>query len=453
MNLIKYGCVSGILLKSSVSLGPLRYFENDEMNVDLFESLFLNGSVAVIRGASLHWPLTNWSCEDFRKHPSMKEHKLERVYGENDGSFVTLCDTCDQWEHDKRASYNDDKTGPQFAPLFWDVKTDPSGKKAIHEQTPIWSFVSKANTMGKFHGVELWFSPPKAGAKYHIDGHLQMTVVNQMTGTRRWRLASIPDESDRPSLIPAHLDSNKYDWIPEHEFVLNTGDMLIFPPGSIHDTLNIGENCAVSVTHQLNVPLPARFYRRNLASLLSMGDTRESWPPIADLASFGFLRPRATMFPPYFESHPEIHLTYIESDPLNFFEKVFRHFFPHTRGPFGSKQEREYIAFHDRNEDGVITEEEFLSTVMEWLYLEDRIMSHVLPKFRPARFFYSKMKNLNEIYWSELSLIEGIHRAQYNKTGNKVILDIIEDLKKEEKPNRLINKGPNCNDGNCRSEL
>lgn len=428
---VTYIILAVVFQKVVASLGPIKYFDHTEMTIEIFESLFLNGNVAIIRGGSSHWPLAKWSCEDFRNHPSMKEHKLERVYGENDGSFVTVCDTCEKWENDKRRAFNDDPSGPQFAPLFWDVKTDPTGKVALHNVTPHWSFVNKKNEYWKFHGIEVWISPPNAGAMYHIDGHLQMTVVSQMTGTRRWRLQIAPDESDRPTLIPSHLDSNRFSWTPEHELVLNTGDMVVFPPGSIHDTLNIGDSCAVSVTHQLNIPFPAKFYRRHMGRLLTLGDQRESWPIFVDLATFGFLRPKLTLHAPFFRVHNDIADVYQEENAVQFMTFVYKRFFLELKscGHFGKREMREYVAFHDMDGDGSVSEEEFIRTFSEWFEIEYRVMDHVLPKFRPLRFFYEKMEEkMHYAYAQELKLIESLHRNNLNVTGDAVVQSVIEEL-------------------------
>ena len=410
-------------------LGPVKFFDTSNITEEVFSSLLLSGDVAVIKGASSFWPLTNWTCGDFRSNPGMKNFKVERVYGANDGTFVPLCETCESWEQDERRSLNDDKNGPQFAPLYWDVKADPASIDLIDSLTPAWPFLSTANQYWKRKAVEVWFSPPAAGAKYHIDGHIQATAVSQLVGRRRWRLQLIPDERSSPSVLPGHLDSNVFAWTPDIEIILDSGDLLVFPPGTVHDTLNIGDSCAVSVTHQLGVPLPVAFYRRHMGRILSLGDAREIWPAIADLASFGFLRPKTTTSVPYFEPHENLTavapgMEYNEADPAPFFRSIYRQFFdsaPKLPGHFGYRRIEEYIAFHDVDGDGVVTESEFVQTGVEWLGIEDGIMETIPAKFRPARYFYQKLEDLvNEGYWAALRVDDQRRRDAWIATQAKV---------------------------------
>jgi hypothetical protein len=237
-----------------------------------------------------------------------------------------------------------------------------------------------------------------------------MTVVTQLVGTRRWRLAGIPD-GDIPTLIPNHLDSNAFPWTPEHIIMLETGDIMIFPPGTVHDTLNLSPSqCAASITHQLGFPLPVKHYRAKMKSFLALADLREVWPRIVDLASFGFLRPRLSIESPFFETHPDLnprtHLTYTENEPENFFRSVFSNFINTSDplvGMFGNHLFMEYIAFHDTNDDGVIKEDEFVSTAMEWLRTELSIIQEIPAKFRLVRYFHSDMENVaSREYWKGL---------------------------------------------------
>lgn len=383
------------------------------MTAEIFQGILMNGDVALIKNGSSSWPLSGWSCADFRTHPYMKGFQVERVYGGRDGSFVPLCDTCEQWEEDVRDAHNDDASGPTLAPLYWDVKADKRSIDVIDELTPPWTFLNRENYYWKRNAVELWFSPRKAGAKYHMDGHVQMTVVSQLVGTRRWRLSLLPDEAQ--SVLPNHLDSNVFEWQPELTVTLETGDILMFPPGSVHDTLNVGESCAASVTHQLGAPLPVKFYRRNLKRVLSTGDTREIWPAITDLVSYGFLRPKLSASLPYFEPHENAtyifpsETAYNESDPEPFFRYVYRKFYSELSlpGHFGYRRQSEYVAFHDTDADGKVSESEFLASARQWLSIEHEIMNVISAKFRPARYFYKDLEGVvPDDYWTDLYVFQ-----------------------------------------------
>ena len=400
---------------SASSLGPVKYFETTEMTKEIFEALMMNGEVAVIRKASSFWPIADWKCDQFRTNPDMRGFHVERVYGANDGSFVPLCSTCEEWDKDERPSYNDDVEGPSLAPLYWDVKGNEASKDVIDSLTPPWHFLSKPNYYWKKNAVELWFSPSKAGAKYHIDGHVQMTAVSQLTGKRRWRLALVP-EVDEIGLIPNHLDSNSFEWTPEINVTLEKGDVLLFPPGSIHDTLNLDESeCAVSVTHQLGVPYPVKFYRTHLRRLARISDMRETWPIIADLATFGFLRPRLTTTAPFFEVHANVDnlfpdvFKFNEANASLFFIHVYEQFLGRPDqhplvGTFGNRKLSEYIAYNDTDEDGQVSLSEFIENSSEWLIIESGIMESLPQKFRPMRYFYETIESkVSPEYMAEVS--------------------------------------------------
>ena len=404
--------ISLIVIKAASAFGPVKYFESSEMTKEIFDSLLLNGEVAVIRNASSFWPLASWTCDQFRTRQEMRGFRVERVYGANDGSFVPLCSACDEWEKDERPSFNDDPDGPTLAPIYWDVKGNEASLKVIDSLTPAWPFLSTPNHYWKKNAVELWFTPPKAGAKYHIDGHVQMTAVSQLVGTRRWRLAKIPNEAT-VGLIPNHLDVDSFKWTPDVSVTLETGDLLLFPPGTIHDTLNLDDSaCAVSVTHQLGVPYPAKFFRTHLRQFLRVGDTRETWPVISDLASFGFLRARLATEPPFFETHESIatlfpiNFQYNETNPVEFFSHVYQHFIDRPDGlvgHFGKRRINEYVAYHDKNGDGSIGHSEFIEGAIEWLYAEVGILTSLPEKFRPLRYFYSQIEGLvSPAYMDEL---------------------------------------------------
>jgi hypothetical protein len=46
-------------------------------------------------------------------------------------------------------------------------------------------------------------------------------------------------------------------WVPSYELVLKKGEGLIFPPGFVHETKNVGDVCAASVTYQFEYPAPS----------------------------------------------------------------------------------------------------------------------------------------------------------------------------------------------------
>merc|ERR1740123_2265361 len=82
-----------------------------------------------------------------------------------------------------------------------------------------------------------------AGAKAHMDSHVQATLSLQIAGTKRWRLMPLRNRS-APFLGMQYQDGQPYEnaegWRPVFEIVLNPGDGLFFP--RIRQTADIHES-------------------------------------------------------------------------------------------------------------------------------------------------------------------------------------------------------------------
>jgi hypothetical protein len=386
------------VLVNSYSL--VEFVSPSELTESLLTELMYNGSVVVVRGASSDWPLVGMSCEEIRRHPNMTGFHFERVYGDNDGSYVPLCPDCPEWERDRRSSLNFDSHGPQFAPLYWDAKGDRGAISVVKSLTSDWPFLSKRNRWWRDNTPELWVTPPAAGAKSHMDSHVQMTTVTQLAGRRRWRLSTPPPPAG-PSgisrLTPQYMDKDNFEWNPTVEIFLNSGDVLLFPPGTIHDTLNLsGDQCAASLTVQLGHPLPVVHFRKFLPRILRIGDLKELWPIIVDLASFGFLTPRLSLDSPFFETtHPDIPPLPPLTDPTEFYRTVYSEYYTQSLpGPHGRRPVEEYAKFFDLNGDGHVTEDEFLTVGTDWMEEERRVMEEIEREWRFMRYFSDLLEQI-----------------------------------------------------------
>ena len=69
-----------------------------------------------------------------------------------------------------------------------------------------------------------------------------------------------------PNGWPALLYANLYQ-----------GDALFIPPGTVHETQNIQDDCAASLTFQLAPPRAAGFYRTFWQRARNTADFKESW--------------------------------------------------------------------------------------------------------------------------------------------------------------------------------
>jgi hypothetical protein len=131
---------------------------------------------------------------------------------------------------------------------------------------------------------------PGAGAKAHADEHCESTMTVQLSGTKRWRVGPPPaitrsSFSQSDSLADGLLTRKlRNAWVPAYEFDLHEGDILFFPPCYIHESLNIGDECAVSITYQWMAPAPVGYLRtfmKRLSVYREMSECRAMWSPMA----------------------------------------------------------------------------------------------------------------------------------------------------------------------------
>lgn len=92
------------------------------------------------------------------------------------------------------------------------------------------------------------FATDGGGVGPHTDSY--DVFLLQAHGRRRWRIGRQKDLSLQPD-VPLKILSN---FVPEHEYVLDPGDMLYLPPGYAHDGVAIGE----CMTYSIGFRIPNR---------------------------------------------------------------------------------------------------------------------------------------------------------------------------------------------------
>src|SRR5690606_23743110 len=92
----------------------------------------------------------------------------------------------------------------------------------------------------------------------------------QVEGRRKWRVGPLTDPSLQPD-VPLKILSN---FEPEHEWVLEPGDMLYLPPRWGHDGVAQGECMTCSIGFR--VPEQAELAREVLVRLVEGLDTPET---------------------------------------------------------------------------------------------------------------------------------------------------------------------------------
>ena len=122
-----------------------------------------------------------------------------------------------------------------------------------------------------------------------MDSHPQPTASLQISGRRVWRLGMMARRC-APFLSFMYSDGVPYQWNgfkPLFQATVNPGDMLFFPPGMLHETKNIGDVCAASVTFQFDLPQAAGMLREFWPRTRRTPDLRETWPFVRFWASLG----------------------------------------------------------------------------------------------------------------------------------------------------------------------
>jgi len=103
--------------------------------------------------------------------------------------------------------------------------------KRVRKSFKLPHFMAAANIRFMHQTPEFWFGKPGAGAKAHMDNHIQATVSVQLAGTKRWRLRAL-EARRAPYLAMIYKDGDVYSrstpWEPHYNITLSKGDALFF---------------------------------------------------------------------------------------------------------------------------------------------------------------------------------------------------------------------------------
>ncbi len=115
--------------------------------------------------------------------------------------------------------------------------------------------------------VMVSWASPGGGVGPHVDSY--DVFLLQVQGRRRWRVAPPGDHSYMPGLPLKILKHFK----PEHDWVLEPGDMLYLPPGWGHDGEAVGGDC-MTCSVGFRAPSDVELVREVLQRLLDAHDDR-----------------------------------------------------------------------------------------------------------------------------------------------------------------------------------
>lgn len=113
----------------------------------------------------------------------------------------------------------------------------------------------------------------------HADPHCESTVSITISGHKRWRVGPpppVPRFSERIPLYDGGVDVQQ--WQPAFEGNVGPGEAILFPPGYLHQTTNVGSDCSASVTYQWQHPVPAQYLRNSLPTLALTEEIMACWP-------------------------------------------------------------------------------------------------------------------------------------------------------------------------------
>merc|ERR1719316_2030289 len=134
---------------------------------------------------------------------------------------------------------------------------------------------------------------PKAGAAMHMDAHCESTYAIQLSGKRKWRIGWVPPVPNETAFRSGtYADGAVYgkQYQPPLEAVVSEGEAFYMPSAFLHETSNVGDGCAVSLTFQFKDPIPARYWRQSLRHLRRTGDFNECWDVLQAVATLGTMK-------------------------------------------------------------------------------------------------------------------------------------------------------------------
>jgi len=274
-------------------------------------------------------------------------------------SKVSWTSTLEQGE-DASERLRQDSSAPPFAPFYWGVREHRNGDvgskkvvKRIQEliASSVPSFMDKQNAASLFDNAEFWMGAKGTGARAHMDSHCISTLSVVLHGERRWRIGPVPRLAKGAGRSPdgevVFDDGVAYQlgWKPMFEFSLKEGEAVLFPPGWIHETLNTAEGCTVALTTQFDIPIPVRYYRTFYNRLRRVGDLNACWEWMVGWPG----------------AKPSKDLTKAKSMAEQLFTKK------------AEKLSQQELDFFDSNEDGNVTQKEFIDTFVAWAATEEAI--------------------------------------------------------------------------------
>mmetsp|Transcript_50668 Transcript_50668/g.133840 ORF Transcript_50668/g.133840 Transcript_50668/m.133840 type:complete len:348 (+) Transcript_50668:2-1045(+) len=243
---------------------------------------------------------------------------------------------------------------------------------------------------------ELWFSPGSgSGAGAHNDGYCQSVVSLQLSGDKKWRKMLEPEMTFLHSYD--EFDGGVYEagfWKPDLGFTNARGSAVIWPPGYLHETKTApppdGE-CGAAITLQFAFPQPVQFIRAFLPRLSLSSEVGQcvarSWSGYATLYVPGI---KPTPRGKEMSEQLEMILKSVDGDADGrvtveevraFFERKgastlgpeVQAYEPEHRPLFFQFRAEDTVAYHDADDDMVISRQELWDSLVQWNVVRVRV--------------------------------------------------------------------------------
>jgi len=311
-------------------------------------------------------PLAGYSCDAIRKE--FANGKMHQEYGADAAQDMDNTRIGDaSWMDAEAPTGAKDAKAPQLAPFYWGVKDGKDRKmlQKVQQLTKMPYFMDvESNKQEVMYSPEFWFSKPGAGAKAHMDAHCESTMSLQLSGSKKWRLG-LPSATTRSVRNGMYGDgvvyTHKGGWVPTYELELKEGEVLFFPPSFVHETTNVGKSCAASITYQYSAPMAAAFFRSFWPRTRRIGDMNECWEKISSWAALG--KPVAAKV----DAEADAAVLFAEVDADGDGAVTMKEMASVTNDPQSS------LNFHDTDQDGRITKEEFVTNFAMWSRVEAEV--------------------------------------------------------------------------------
>ncbi|TRY71937.1 hypothetical protein TCAL_11489 [Tigriopus californicus] len=173
------------------------------------------------------------------------------------------------FSNDQRETHN--PIGRAYPPVVWDFYNNGCSLRMLNPQTfhePVWRLCATLQELfGSMCGANIYLTPPGTqGFAPHYDD-VEVFIL-QLEGKKRWRLYEPRTQNEKlPRFSSTNFKQNEIG-SPIMDIVLEAGDMLYFPRGTIHQG-----NCFEDI-HSLHITISAH-------QLNTYGDLLEKVVPVA----------------------------------------------------------------------------------------------------------------------------------------------------------------------------